>query len=233
MAKPSLSSERIVAEAFAILAESGLDGITARALAQRLQVQAGALYYHVPDMGSLADLMATEIMRELLTQPIAVVVDEGASQVAAGDAESSGGEGTAPGGLGWRQLLWAMAQQTRSRLLAFRDGAKLVSGTRLTDDSLLAGQEEPLRILKAAGFSLQHAIWSMQTVYNFVIGFVIEEQHRDDYAEAYSVQRRGERISTESTPLTGEANEYFLGERQQQFDFAINCLLIGFASKIN
>lgn len=71
-----------------------------------------------------------------------------------------------------------MAPQTRNRLLAFRDGAKLVSGTRLTDDSLLAG-------------------------------------------------------STENTPLTGVANEFFLGERQQQFDFAVDCLLIGFASKIN
>ena len=49
----SLSRDRIVEAAIALLDEGGEDGLTFRALAQRLGTGAGAIYWHVADKGDL------------------------------------------------------------------------------------------------------------------------------------------------------------------------------------
>ena len=46
-----------------LLDEAGMDGLTVRALASRLGVQAPALYWHVPSKQALLDEMATQIWR--------------------------------------------------------------------------------------------------------------------------------------------------------------------------
>ena len=53
MARRKLTTELIVAEAIDLLGEEGLDGLSMRKLATRLQVQAPTLYYHIPDKSAL------------------------------------------------------------------------------------------------------------------------------------------------------------------------------------
>lgn len=57
----SIDRESILRTAFVLLDEAGLDGITMRALAARLSVQAPALYWHVRDKGALLAMMADDI----------------------------------------------------------------------------------------------------------------------------------------------------------------------------
>lgn len=54
----SIDREAILRAAFALMDEAGLDGITMRALAKRLSVQAPALYWHVRDKAELTAMMA-------------------------------------------------------------------------------------------------------------------------------------------------------------------------------
>lgn len=53
MARKGLSKERLVEEAAALMEESGLDGFSMRALAQRLEVKPASLYNHVESMEAL------------------------------------------------------------------------------------------------------------------------------------------------------------------------------------
>jgi TetR/AcrR family tetracycline transcriptional repressor len=57
----SIDRDSIVRAAFALLDEVGLDGITMRALAARLSVQAPALYWHVRDKADLIVMMALDL----------------------------------------------------------------------------------------------------------------------------------------------------------------------------
>lgn len=58
----ALTSEAIVAAASRILDEYGLGDLSMRRVAEALDVQAGALYYHVPNKQSLLAAVADEIL---------------------------------------------------------------------------------------------------------------------------------------------------------------------------
>jgi TetR/AcrR family tetracycline transcriptional repressor len=58
---PRLDTDRIVAAAFTMLDDEGLDGLSMRALAGRLGVQAPALYWHFTSKGELLSAMARRV----------------------------------------------------------------------------------------------------------------------------------------------------------------------------
>jgi TetR/AcrR family tetracycline transcriptional repressor len=57
-----LTRERLVEAALALINEEGLEGLSMRALADRLEVKASSLYWHVRDRRELLDLLAEEIL---------------------------------------------------------------------------------------------------------------------------------------------------------------------------
>ena len=67
MTKPAarpLDRASVLDEAFLLLREQGLAGLSMRKLAERLSVQAPALYWHFTDKGELLGLMAAAIYRD-------------------------------------------------------------------------------------------------------------------------------------------------------------------------
>ncbi len=57
-----LSRERLVGAALELIGEEGLEGLSMRALADRLQVKAASLYWHVRDRRELLELLAESIL---------------------------------------------------------------------------------------------------------------------------------------------------------------------------
>jgi TetR/AcrR family tetracycline transcriptional repressor len=57
-----LTRERLVGAALDLIGEGGLDGLSMRALADRLQVKAASLYWHVRDRRELLELLAESIL---------------------------------------------------------------------------------------------------------------------------------------------------------------------------
>ncbi len=210
MARSPLSKQVIVDAAFELLAEGGLDAITARAVGARLGVRAGALYYHLPDMAALADEMATVITRRMLIPDL--------------DAQS----------LSWPELLRGFAHHVREVLLSFRDGARLVAGTYITDDSVLAAGEPALRRLTEEGFSLPEATLAFRTTWAFVTGHVIEEQHREPAGRPdprYRAEHRRARLDVHTAPLTVAANEDFLADPGMAFAWGVEALIAGIGAR--
>lgn len=66
--KQALTRERLVDAALALIGEEGLDGLSMRALADRLEVKAASLYWHVRDRRELVELLAESIL-ESVRQP--------------------------------------------------------------------------------------------------------------------------------------------------------------------
>jgi AcrR family transcriptional regulator len=60
-----LTRERVVAEALAVIAHEGVQALTMRGLAARLQVVPGALYHHVRNKQQLHDLVLDNVLAEV------------------------------------------------------------------------------------------------------------------------------------------------------------------------
>ena len=208
MPRAVLTREVIVDAAFELLAEGGLEAITARALALRLGVQAGALYYHLRDMAALRDEMATRIVRRLMSE--------------AGQAI----------GMDWRTLLRSLAHRERALLLEYREGARVVSGTFLTDDETLRTIETPLSALVAEGFSPVDAQRAISTMNAFVIGHVIEEQQRREAGETrYTVEQRRARLDPIEQPLSYAVSAEVVDLPEETFTWGVEALIAGIASQ--
>jgi len=87
--------------ALQLLDEVGMDGLTMRALAERLGVKAASLYWHLRDKDQLADLLL-EAINAQIPEP--------------------------PPGLPWREQLERGAWEWRQALLKHRDAARLAMG---------------------------------------------------------------------------------------------------------
>ena len=193
-----LTKAGIAAAALDALDETGLDGLTVRVVAARLGVQPPALYWHFGSKQDLIDEMATQIWREVTTELKALPAD-----------------------IGWDEGMTAFARITRRALRSRRDGAKMVSGTYLTDASLLREQEAVLASMLAQGFTVASATQAYQLLYSFIIGFCIEEQAVSQAAAAgdgrYSLASRAERVGAATHPLVAQAGPEIFGDRDRRY----------------
>ena len=94
-----LSRERLVAAGLALIDDEGLDGLSMRSLAERLDVKAASLYWHVRDRRELLDLLAEGLL-ESVPRP--------------------GRSG------GWRDSVLATVDAVRRAIASHPDGARLV-----------------------------------------------------------------------------------------------------------
>ncbi|MET8542435.1 TetR/AcrR family transcriptional regulator C-terminal domain-containing protein [Kitasatospora sp. NPDC004799] len=203
---PKLDRAQVVDAALTLLNEAGLDGLTLRAIAARLDVKAPALYWHVKDKQALLDEMATEMMRRMT-----------------GRAEEARRAGD------WRENYLRTMRTLRAELLRYRDGAKVYSGARFTDTGYAAGLDASLRLLVDAGFTPAAAARAWQTAYSYTIGYVIEEQAMGpnpfDGDEGYDLDARAERLAAH--PLAAESGRVMFQDFDEGFEQGLAAVLAG------
>ncbi|WP_328393759.1 TetR/AcrR family transcriptional regulator C-terminal domain-containing protein [Nocardia sp. NBC_00416] len=211
MAK-GITRERIVAVALELLNDQGMDALTVRALASRLDVKAPALYWHVRNKQELLDEMSTFVMRRV-TDALAAV----------------------PSGGSWRDDLAAYARVLRSEYLRHRDGARIFSGTRIVDPEVVRAKEPWLERLTATGFSLAAADDAIDLVTAFVVGFVIEEQERGQSTGAdparYSLAGRDVWLG-EGAELVKAAG-HLRDDGDRRFERQLGVVLDGLAARLS
>jgi len=202
----ALDRTRVVRTALRLLDKVGLDGLTLRRLASELHVQAPALYWHFKNKQELLDEMATCVLadsiRELLPRE---------------DGD-------------WQEWALYIGHGVRRMLLRYRDGAKMFSGTYLTDSTIFARMETLLRRFVDAGFTVSEAICAYRTIYCYAVGFTIEEQaicprpgKRDP---RYDPGQRERRIDGERFPLTMAAGEAMFSF-DEQFEKGLETIIRG------
>jgi TetR/AcrR family tetracycline transcriptional repressor len=201
-----LTKTAIVQAALDLLDEVGMDGLTVRALAARLGVQAPALYWHVASKQVLLDEMATQIWRRV------------------GDAMAE-----LPAELSWRAVMAAYATTVRAELLGHRDGAKAFSGTTLTDPDVVRRQEITFEHLTREGLPLEVAVRGLVLIHYFAVGYCVEQQAIDQFSaagdERYSPGRRAELVGPDTAPLAAEAGTIIFGDADERFAGLLDPLL--------
>ena len=202
-----LAKAEIVRAALETLDAEGLDGVTLRKVAARLDVQAPALYWHVRNKQELLDEMGTEVWRRISLR----MEDELAV--------------TGP----WRENMAAYARIAREELLRHRDGAKMATGTTLTDVEILRRSEPRLAAMMRQGFTVRAAAQANVLLHHFVIGFCIEEQAvlqaKASGDARYSLESRDARVDSEAHPMVAEAGREIFEDDERRFGELIELLL--------
>jgi AcrR family transcriptional regulator len=202
-----LAKTEIVRAALETLDAEGLDGLTLRKVAARLDVQAPALYWHVRSKQDLLDEMGTEVWRRISLRLAERPVEEP-----------------------WRAALAAHARITREELLRHRDGTKMATGTTLTDVEILRRAEPRLAAMTAQGFSVRGATRANVLLQNFVVGFCIEEQSVRQAQAAgdarYSLESRDKRVDSAAYPLIAAAGREIFGDDERRFGELVELILV-------
>lgn len=152
--EPSDSQQRIVSAALELLNEDGLNSLSLRKLATKVDMKAPALYWHFNSKDVLVDYMAEAILikefRSLKPRPKDTL---------------------------WQDWLTEQMSNLRKAMLAFPDGARVVAGAHLQPAVTLGKLFEcVLESLESSGLDTQQARHILMTVSTYTFGFVIEEQ---------------------------------------------------------
>jgi TetR/AcrR family tetracycline transcriptional repressor len=211
----------VVETALRILDEFGLADLSMRRLAGVLDVQPSALYWHVPNKQTLLALVADQIIDRSAPVDHADFVSN----------ES----------IDWKGVTLAEAKAIRDALLAFRDGAEVVSSTL----ALGLGADRALeRITSGLAYvcsSLENgpavAEITGESILFLILGQVWHEQQRMQgdslgvVAAAVAVKPEdasAARTSAASRVLPGQPT----GGQIESFEFGIELILAGLENKV-
>jgi AcrR family transcriptional regulator len=208
-----LDRQLILGHAFSVLNEVGIEGLTLRRLAAHLGVQAPAIYWHFKNKQELLDEMGTQVFREAF------------EEAPASDTAQS-----------WQDWAVDYCLGLRRTLLRYCEGARMFSGTYLTDATLYAAMDASLRKLTTAGFSLRLSVVGLGALYSYTIGFVIEEQAihpmPGEANPQYDLARRSARIDPERFPLAHAAGAVMFANHDTRFIEGVKLIVAGLAASL-
>src|ERR1700722_3033140 len=191
-----------------LLNEVGLEQLTLRLLGSELKVQAATLYWHFKSKAELMDEMAT------------LALAEGAQLlVPARDSPD------------WS--VWAASFGTglRKTLLAYRDGARMVSGTRLTNTEYMKTVERIAARIVESGFTVRQAVVLLSTIYNYTLSFVMEEQavfpRPNERSPQYDIAERNAKLDPEEFPLLRQSGAILFDRFDRRYKEGLDLILRG------
>ena len=152
----ALDRQQVIDEALRLADDEGLDALSLRTLAGRLSVQAPTLYWHIGSKVELLDALADAIM------------DDAIRAIPQSRSDDN-----------WADWLLAALVELRRAMLHRRDGARIVSGARL---SLRRADfsESAMSTLVGHGVELQQARLLVLAGERLTVGYVLEEQAPTD-----------------------------------------------------
>jgi len=208
-----VNREILTRGALNLLNDVGLEELTLRRLGAALKVRAGAMYWHFRSKEELLDEMATVLLAD-----------------------------AAPGLLptrkqaDWKSWVTAFGEGLRKALLRYRDGARVVTGTKLTNTEYMKTAEAVGAQLLKAGFTLRQGVVLLSTVHNYALSFVTEEQavfpRPGERSERYDLQKRSRKLSSEPLPLMRQAGPILFDRFERRYKEGLALILQGAACQL-
>jgi TetR/AcrR family transcriptional regulator, tetracycline repressor protein len=208
-----VNREIVVEAGLKLLNEVGLEQLTLRRLAKELKIQAPTLYWHFKSKEALIDAVAT------------LLLAEGAPGLVPSkfDGKKSAND--------WKTWVNAFGIGLRQTLLEYRDGARVVAGSHLTDTVFMETTELIGSRLVEAGFSVRRAVVLMSTVYTFTISFVIEEQAvfpvKGERSSAYDIEKRNAKLNPKKFPLLRRSGAILFDHFEQRYKDSLDLIVRG------
>ena len=208
-----INREMVTQAGLKLLNEIGLEQLTLRRLGVELNVQAATIYWHFKSKEELIDEMAT------------TVLVEGAGNLLPRKQSAD-----------WQVWASTFGEGLRKTLLGYRDGARMLSGTRLTNTEPLKTTEKIGAQMVASGFSLRTAVVLLSTIYNYTLSFVMEEQAvfptPGERSPRYSIDERNARLDAALFPYHRQASSILFDRYDRRFKEGLELILEGARSQV-
>lgn len=214
-AKAPLSEDAIVDIALAITQAEGLEAVTMRRIAAKLDTGAASLYVYVRNRDELLRAMLDRVAGMV---PLVIPEPER-----------------------WREQVYDLMRGIREALEAHPGMAGVLVGEPPASDNALAAVENLLGLLFAGGIASQDAAWAVDILMLIVTataaeadvrraaGYATETSFDDAVAE---IRNTFAGLSTTRYPLiVGHASELVAGVGDERFRFAVNTFLDGLAAR--
>jgi AcrR family transcriptional regulator len=146
--RPPLSRERVVGEAVALADEQGIEGLSMRRLAQRLQVEPMSLYHHVANKDLILDGMVDLVFAE----------------VELPDPQT-----------GWTTAVRGRCDSMRAALQRHRWAIGVMESRLSPGQATLRHHDAVIGCLRAAGFSIALTAHAFSAIDSYVYGFAMQE----------------------------------------------------------
>ncbi|TLF81132.1 TetR/AcrR family transcriptional regulator [Nocardia cyriacigeorgica] len=143
-----LSRERVIAVAVRLADEKGEAGVTMRAVAAGLGVEAMSLYNHVAGREDILDGMVDAVFAEI-------------------DLPAANSD--------WKSAMRERAHSTRAALRRHRWAVGLMDSRSHPGPATLRHHDAVLGVLRAAGFSVAMAAHAFSVIDSYLYGFVLQE----------------------------------------------------------
>ncbi|HSJ45253.1 MAG TPA: TetR/AcrR family transcriptional regulator [Euzebyales bacterium] len=148
----TLSRDRVVRAALALMDDEGIDALTMPRLAERLGVGTMSLYRHIEGKDDLINAVAEQVLSRVEVPP------------------------GAPGD--WEGRVVGYLRALRNQALAHPALSRILADRGLTVGPVFDQLEETHAILRTAGFSTTDAVRTFYTLLTYVFGFVMWELPR-------------------------------------------------------
>jgi TetR/AcrR family tetracycline transcriptional repressor len=214
---PHIQPDAVIKAALEILDTEGLENVTLRRLAAKLNVQAPALYWHFKDKSDIIDDMAQAILKNAGLDSINPPKDIN----------------------NWDSWLKNLMHSLRNALIAHRDGGRVVAGATFgrayTLEKIVVSTS---KVLEKAGFDRLHANIATGTAIDYVWGFVIEEQAgMAPQAFLSALAQPGENPVIQNTSeddayLISVMDEYCKTTPTKAFDWGLQAIITGLKSAL-
>ncbi|MEV6371310.1 TetR/AcrR family transcriptional regulator C-terminal domain-containing protein [Micromonospora musae] len=182
----------VVEAALGILDQQGLPDLTMRHLAATLGIQPSGLYWHFPNKQALLAAVSDRII--------------------------AGARSVEADGRGWQERVRAEAAALRDALLAFKDGAEVVSSTLALGLGAEELQRRLIDAIDAGGFERETSELAAATMVHFIVGHAFHEQQRiqADSLGAVACEHALDRVDPADAPV-----------RPRAFEFGVTLLIAG------
>ncbi|OUZ06768.1 hypothetical protein BHE97_18455 [Aeromicrobium sp. PE09-221] len=196
-----LSRTVIVEAAIKIIEKDDASGLTMRAVARHIGVDAKSLYNHVADKDALLDAVSEHVLGDLVLP--------------------------APSGNPRADLL-AFASAFRVQSLNHPRSTALALSRHVATIESLAPAETVLRILRRAGFETPEAIHALRSMVAVLVGLVLREVSAkrtvlDDAGQR--VARREELRKAGYAELASSCDTLFHFDNDEEFDFTVHLVV--------
>jgi AcrR family transcriptional regulator len=146
--RETLTREKVLAAAIELADEIGIEALTMRRLAERLDVGPMTIYHHVPSKEEIIDGMVEAVFSEIELPPV---------------------------GEDWMTAIRARCASARKVLVRHPWAAPLMESRTAPGPSNLSHHEAVLRCLRSGGLSLRLTAHAYAVLDSFIYGFAFEE----------------------------------------------------------
>jgi TetR/AcrR family tetracycline transcriptional repressor len=185
----------VVDAALQVLDDSGLDALTLREVARRLDAHLNTVSFQVKTKARLLELLADTVMGSLTLEDLPV---EPINRV------------------------YEILRRYRSVLLSYRDGARLVAGTNVVEQNTLRVGNAIVQALLDAHVTPDAAASTFWGLHYFLLGLVQEEQSEDGAARDGLMEQLAD---GRFPALGRVQRELLTTSFDERFDFGIHAIL--------